>query len=84
MHPRGPFYAYFIAKIAFSPTGPLEGMYNMAVNHFRPATDSTGAWNWYGGKPTNPTGQLALLAYDSVTHLAYVVAISEQINTSAW
>ena len=42
----------------------LEGMYEMAVTHFRPAADGTGAWNWYGGKPTNPSGQLALLAYD--------------------
>lgn len=62
----------------------LEGMYDMAITHFRPATDGTGAWNWYGGKPTNPTGSLALLAYDPVTHQAYVVAISAPIDISAW
>ena len=62
----------------------LEGMYEMAVTHFRPALDGTGAWNWYGGKPSNPFGKLALLAYDPVTHKAYVAAVSEPINTSAW
>ena len=62
----------------------LEGMYEMAITHFRPAADGTGSWNWYGDKPTNPTGQLALLAYDPTTERAYVVDISEQINTSAW
>ena len=62
----------------------LEGMYEMAVTHFRPADDGTGSWNWYGDKPTNPTGQLALLAYDPTTERAYVVDISEQINTSSW
>jgi hypothetical protein len=62
----------------------LEGMYEMAVTHFRPAADGTGSWNWYGGKPTNPSGQLALLAYDPTNQSAYVVDISEQINVSSW
>jgi len=62
----------------------LEGMYEMAITHFRPAADGTGSWNWYGGKPTNPSGQLALLAYDPASQSAYVVDISEQINTSSW
>ena len=62
----------------------LEGMYEMAVTHFRPAVDGTGSWNWYGGKPTNPSGQLALLAYDATTERAYVVDISEEISTSSW
>ena len=62
----------------------LEGMYEMAVSHFRPAADGTGSWNWYGDKPTNPSGQLALLAYDHAAERAYVVDISEQINTSSW
>ncbi|MFO8143202.1 MAG: hypothetical protein R6T78_00765 [Dehalococcoidales bacterium] len=64
--------------------GDLEGMYEMAVTHFRPADDGIGSWNWYGDKPTNPSGQLALLAYDPTTERAYVVDISEQINTSSW
>jgi len=62
----------------------LEGMYEMAVSHFRPAGDGTGSWNWYGDKPTNPSGELALLAYNPATERAYVVDISEQINTSSW
>ena len=33
----------------------LEGMYEMARPHFRSAADGTGDWNWYGGKPTNPS-----------------------------
>ena len=62
----------------------LEGMYEIAVTHFRPALDGTGAWDWHGGKPTNPFGKLVLIAYDPAISKAYVVAISEPINTSAW
>jgi hypothetical protein len=62
----------------------LEGMYDLAITHFRSAPGGTGMWNWGGGKPTNPTGQLALLAYNPVTHKAFVVALSSPINTSSW
>ena len=75
----GPF-----GSIPEDEAGHLEDMYEMAVTHFRPAADGTGSWNWYGGKPTNPSGQLALLAYDPATERAYVVDISEQINISSW
>lgn len=62
----------------------LEGMYDMAVTHFKTASAGTGTWSWGGGKPTNPTGQLALLAYNPVTHKAFVVALSSAINISSW
>ena len=62
----------------------LQGMYEMAINNYRPAEDGTGAWNWFGGKPSVPTGKLALLAYNPATHKAYVVDISEPIDTSGW
>ncbi len=62
----------------------LSSMHDMAVSHFRPAGNSTGSWNWYGGKPTNPTGKLALLAYDASSGASWVVDLSEEINTSAW
>ncbi|HJP10011.1 MAG TPA: hypothetical protein QGF27_08310 [Arenicellales bacterium] len=62
----------------------LKGMYSMATPNYRSAGDGAGSWNWYGGKPTNPSGRLALLAYDASSGNAWVVDISEEINIDAW
>jgi hypothetical protein len=62
----------------------LKGMYSMATPGYRPAEDGAGSWNYYGGKPTNPSGRLALLAYDASSGNAWVVDISEEINIDAW
>jgi hypothetical protein len=62
----------------------LEDMYDMAITRYAPAQDGTGSWNWYGQLPTNPTGQLALLAYDPLTETAYVADLSGPIDTSEW
>ena len=62
----------------------LKNMYTMTASRYRSAGDGTGSWNWYGGKPTNPSGQLVLLAYDPSSGNAWVVDISEEINIDAW
>ena len=56
----------------------------MAISSDRPAEDGAGSWNYYGGKPTNPSGRLALLAYDASNGNAWVVDISEETNIDAW
>jgi hypothetical protein len=56
----------------------------LAGLRYRPATAGTGTWNWYGGKPSNPGGRLALLAYDPIKNEAFVVDRSDFIDTLRW
>ena len=62
----------------------LKDSYSMAILNYRSAEEGTGSWNWYGDKPSNPSGQLALLAYDASSGDAWVVDISGEINIDAW
>ena len=91
---------YVVPQVGFTENGgpwgsadsiarDLEGMYDMTISKLRPAKAGTGSWYWGCNgtgscKPSNPTGNLALIAYDSVAGKAYVVDFSEQIDTSNW
>ena len=66
----------------------LQDMYDWYSSRYFRAAESKGIKKWIGSlpitQPHNPKGELALLAYDPATKTAWVVDISEPIDTSNW
>lgn len=62
----------------------LESNRDLAITSLHSALGGNGSRTWGGAKPTNPTGKLALLAYNPCTKEAFVVALSSPIDTSSW